>query len=325
MIVHVIDHGWGPEWPMKKIESDIINGYLSPLKSSTKKIVVVNSTWYSQYHHAKTLRWLRDNDWDALVLVALIDAAIPQPDWFDEFDRPVLTVGGYNSKHYLSFWAEVVYQHIEPYRDHDIDTAFMCLNRKPHWHRRKFYKEMQANGILEFGLVSMGNESAGPAEREITEQVADNMLAPNGQRLHHGIPNDITSLGDLSNWRRHFLNVVTETVYDINRNHFVSEKIFKPIVGCRPFLVYDTDGACDWLTRSGFQSYVNDFTDITDLDLKSPSNLAPFLKTLCQQDPKYWRQKYIDLLPKINYNLERFKMFVNQQRDQITQGIQCQI
>lgn len=325
MVIKIFDYGWGPEWAMKSLEAQIIKEYLAPLIDSNTKIVIINSTWYGQEQHAETLEWLRNNEWDSIVLVAMIDSAIPTADWFQEFGRPVYEVGHYNNEHYISFWAEVVSRHIEPFKEHDIDIAFMCLNRKPHWHRLKFYREMETQEILDLGLVSLGSDGSGAAIRELRETVQDNMLAPNGQKTHHGIPNDITSLGDLSNWRRHFLNVVTETVYNINQHHFVSEKIFKPILGCRPFLVYDADGASKWMKDRGFEPYVDDFRDISELDLKDPSNLAPFLKLLCQQPKSYWRQKYVDLLPKINYNLESFNRFINKQRQHISKGIPCQI
>lgn len=323
MIVQRFNYGWGPEWPIKQIEASMLDQYLAPLVQSDVRVAVIDSTWYGQDQHQQTMTWLRSNDWDCLVLVSMIDPAIPAPGWFVEFDRPVYAVGSYDSDYNICFWAEVVAQHIKPYRDHDIDTAFMCLNRKPHWHRKKLYYEIQQQGVLDQGLVSLGSDGHDPATRELVEPIRDNTLAPNGQKSHHGIPNDINSLGDLGNWKRHFVNVVTETVYDINSTQFVSEKIFKPIMGCRPFLVYDSDGATKWLNSRGFQPFTEDFRDISDLDLANPENIAPFLKILCQQSPTYWQQKYLDLLPKIEYNLQRFNEFIEQQRQFIKQGIAC--
>lgn len=325
MITKIIDHGWGPHWPIKQIEKEILDLYLEPLQQSSSRVVVINSTWYGDQQHQQTMAWLRNNSWDELVLVAMLDPAIHSPEWFQEFHRPVHSVGGYDNEHYIAFWAEIAHRFIMPDHDHDIGIPFMCLNRKPHWHRVKFYNQLQQAGIVDRGLVSFGGKDDEPAVKEIKESVKDNDLAPTGLKQYHGIPNDIASLGDPKNWYRHFLNVVTETVFDINKNNFVSEKIFKPIQGHRPFLVYATDGAVGWLSKHGFESYVDDFQDISDLDLKLPENLAPFLKILCDQTPEYWRQKYIDLLPKINYNQERFKGFVQQQQQKIQRGIQCPI
>jgi hypothetical protein len=328
MIVQRFDYGWGPEWPMKSLETEILRQYLQPLEQSEHRVVVINSTWYGQYQHAKTLRWLRHNEWDRLILVAMIDAPIPQADWFAEFDRPVDVVGSYPGDNGIVFWAQVIDQYYQRKNFNEanaIDTPFMCLNRKPHWHRKKLYQQLCEHDLVNKGLVTMGHEGTGPAERRITESVSDNNLAPNGSAVQHGIPNDITSLGDDTNWARCLLNIVTETVWDISKTNFVSEKIFKPIIGQRPFLVYDSDGAVTWLQQHGFRTYVEDFRDICDLDLAVPENITPFLSVLCQQNTQYLRSKFVDLWPKIQYNQQRLDGFIQEQKIKIQKGIACQI
>lgn len=325
MIIYRHDYGWGPEWPIKRLEQEIVDAYLLPLSTSRSRVVTINSTWYGQAQHDQTLQWLRSNQWDVLVLISMIDSAIPVAEWFAEFDRPVLEIGSYRNQHHISLWAEAVSEHIQPFAKHDITVPFMCLNRKPHWHRVKLYQSLLQHGLLEQGLVSMGGSTTESALRTVPESMPDNDLAPNGAVVHHGIVNDIMSLGDLGNWNSHFLNVVTETVFDVDAKYFVSEKIFKPILGSRPFLVYADTGAVQWLQEQGFAPYVDDFQDISDLDLRDPASIPPFLVQLCAQGSPYWQQKYLDLLPKILYNQDRFNRFVLAQRNKIHQGIQCPI
>jgi hypothetical protein len=325
MIVHCHDYGWGPEWPIKQIEQEITQQYLSPLIESSQRVVVINSTWYGQEQHQQTTAWLRDHSWDIAVLVCMIDAPIPAPDWFAEHDRPVVSIGAAPGPCHVSLWAEVAARYIQPFSEHEIDQPFMCLNRKPHWHRLRIYQQLCAANLLEHGTVSLGASHGSLAVRTIPEDVLTNDLAPNSSHQHHGIPNDIMSLGDLSNWRRHFLNIVTETVFDVDAKYFVSEKIFKPILGQRPFLVYAAGGAEQWLKQQGFLPYIDDFRDITDLDLREADNIVPFLRMVCAQGPAYWNKKYLDLLPKIQYNLHRFHEFVQEQRQKIQQGITCPI
>jgi hypothetical protein len=97
------------------------------------------------------------------------------------------------------------------------------------------------------------------------------------------------------------------------------------MLGMRPFLVYASDGAVAWLTERGFESYVDEFKDITDMDLSNSKNMAPFLSVLCQQGPQYWQSKYIALNDKIVYNKEHFIKYVEQQKFIVKKGIQCQI
>lgn len=129
------------------------------------------------------------------------------------------------------------------------------------------------------------------------------------------------SLGPLDIWNRCFLNVVTETVFDVDQEWFVSEKIYKPVIGLRPFLVYAPAGAESWLRHLGMQSYCDDFTDITDLDLRQPDHIPEFLDQLVRQGQDYWRRKYRLLMPKMLHNLSKFHEHVANLKHRVDQGI----
>lgn len=330
MIIKTFDQGWGPEHPLKQYEQQIVTDLLKNIVDSNQRTVMINSVWYTTEFHQQVLNWLRTNDWDQIVLVAMLDAAIPNPRDYAEFDRPVIGLGYYPGPGQLDFCALFVDYYLQSPSQNilldasSIDTAYMCLNRKPHWHRKQLYGRLVAADVVKHGLVSMGGE-AGHAESVLTQDRTHDDLAPNPGVEHYGIPNDIVSLGHLDNWRRHFVNIVTETFYDINRTGFVSEKIYKPIVGCRPFLVYDPDGGTQWLTQRGFEPYTQDFSDITDLDLSLPHNVPKFLVVLCQQTPAYWQKKFVDLREKILYNNTHFAEYVQQQKSLIEKGIPCPV
>jgi len=127
------------------------------------------------------------------------------------------------------------------------------------------------------------------------------------------VPNDIMSLGRTDIWCSHFLNVVTETWWDINRAHLAADKYYKPLAGLRPFLIYAEDMGVKWLTDRKFEIYHNDFTDITDLDLSDHNNLVPFLKTLSSQPQSYYQDKFKSLKDKLLYNKNRFEDYCNEQ------------
>jgi hypothetical protein len=330
MIVKIFDNGWGNHYPLKQYEQSVIDSMLAPVRDHSARTVVINSVWYTQDYHASVMAWLRQHEFDHIVLVAMLDAAIPYPDRYAEFERPVSTIGYYPGSGHIDFWALFVdrFMQVPSLSDimdaQSISTPFMCLNRKPHWHRRRLYERMQELDLINKGLVSMGSDHGTAVQRLDSDTIHDN-LAPNAGAEHYGVPNDIASLGHLGNWRCHFLNVVTETVYDINKTGFVSEKIYKPIVGCRPFLVYDHDGACAWLRNRGFEPYVDDFLDISDLDLSIAGNVAPFLRTLCNQPVCYFQKKFVDLRDKILYNNTQFQQHINQQKNILQQGLSCPI
>ena len=202
-----------------------------------------------------------------------------------------------------------------------IDIPFMCLNGKPHSHRRDIVAELLTLGLDKLGLVSFGGmhidlkESSDYIE---TITIPENHIRPQGINYD---PFDAMSLGDIDNWNRHFLNIVTETLWEVERFNWWSEKIFKPIIGHRPFLVYAPNGCTNMLVDHGFQHYCNDFTDISDLDLSQPNNIPTFLKQLSDQPTSYLTMKYDQLFEKIQFNRERFDSYVAEQWEVINQGL----
>jgi len=327
MIIKTFDNGWGPELELKKFEAEILKSYLRPIMDNTQRWIVINSTWYTQDYHQEVLAQLRNLEFDGIVLVAFIDAAIPMVEWYSEFDCPVLPVGYYLGQHQIDFWALMSHRYMDlaPYGNlqdsAEIDTAYMCLNRKPHGHRRQLYQQLKSLDLVDRGIVSMGGDDEYPVQKLLDIDQGGTNIAPNANAGHHGMPNDIASLGHPTNWRRHLVNVVTETTWDISQNQFVSEKIFKPLLGQRPFLVYDPDGASSWLSARGFELYHRDFLDISDQDPALPNNVAGFLQQLCWQDTLYFQSKFIALQEKIMYNHNNFHKYVAEQTKKISQGI----
>lgn len=321
MIIAEFNNGWGGDWPVKQFEQEIVSQVLS---TDHRRTVIINSTWYTNAYHQEVLQRLKNINFDHLVIVAMLDPAIPKLDWYQDFGCTVTGIGYYPESFNIDFWALVLdkfYQdsNIELLDSNNIDIAYMCLNRKPHWHRKKLYSKLEQNNLLNQGLVSMGGT------RYLEQDVGYQDLTPNSGPGEYGISNDIVSLGRLDNWNRCFFNLVTETSWDINHTGFVSEKIYKPIIGCRPFLVYDPDSGVNWLNSRGFQTYTQDFQDITDLTLTDPNNHVAFLKVLCEQPKSYWQKKFVDLKEKLLYNKSHFADYVKQQQLNIKQGISCQI
>lgn len=325
MIIKIFDNGWGPEFPAKQFEQQLLDQMLKQIHLDQSHTVLINSVWYTKEYHQQTLDWIKKHKVDHIILISMLDPPIPDATWYADLNCKVTQIGYYAGEFFIDYWALVMHKNWNPV-DQDllmnpgkIDLAFMCLNRKPHWHRKKLYNELDTFNLLDQGIVSMGQ-----VKKLLIDTGHDN-LAPNPGTDEYGIPNDLITLGHIDNWQRCFLNVVTETVYDVDQQYFVSEKIYKPIIGCRPFLVYAPNGAINWLKTQGFESYVDDFGDITDLDLKNPNNLSKFLQILCEQSASYWQHKFVALKDKIVYNKTHFDIHVQRQKQTIEKGIQCQI
>lgn len=324
MIIKIFDIGWGPEFQVKQFEQQILSDTLLRLENSQERVVVINSTWYTDdYHNDTVLPFLKNNNPDRIILISMLDPAIPKPNWFRDFSCPIDCIGYYPGVGSVDFWALFMDRYFETpsmsdlIRIDKINKHYMCLNRKPHPHRVQLCNDLETRSLINKGLVTLGSESGCPVyslESDIPEIYH---FSPQTGSQNFGMPGDITTLSTIENWSSHFLNIVTETEYEVDRKYFVSEKIYKPILGLRPFLVYAPGGASNWLVSRGFEIFCNDFTDISDLDLSEPNNIAPFLSILCQQPVQYLQHKIINLKHKIMHNRENFYQYVNQQKQKI--------
>ena len=316
MIVKEYDIGWGAHWPTKKLEQHIVRNILRDRFLDDSRSVIINSVWYSNDYHQQVIAELQEIKPSHIFVVALLDPPIVDLSWFRELNCSVTGIGYYPNSNFVDYFAIFTDQfhnnvdHALLLDANKIDTAFMCLNRKPHQHRLRLYQGLENLSLLNSGFVSMGGS---PPQRLLDNDCRGQAIAPNPGAEQYGIENDIASLGNIDRWQRHFVNIVTETVWDIEPSNFVSEKTFKPIVGLRPFLLYAPNGGIKCLESRGLESYVNDFADITDADLSQPHNIPVFLSELCCQPSSYWSMKFFSLKPKLLHNLEQFNRHVNQQ------------
>ena len=321
MIVAHFDQGW-EGLRAADLQHAIVDAYCKPWALDDSKTVLVNNTWYytnfdanggflgpSTAFEESINTYLLNNAVDHIVEYSLVDPAWNTPQY--AVDVPVVKIGYYNTPHWIDFHAILVSEnlHVDPAIAHNnITVPFMSLNGKPAPHRTELVTAIVKRSLHTQGLVSYSGEPHLKIEERDTRV--------------HGInadPFDAMSLGDIANWNSHFLNIVTETIWDVENFSFWSEKTFKPIIGRRPFLIYTPDGAVNMLRKHGFEPYVDSFTDITDLDLTVPANIPDFLVTLSDQPTSYLQHKYAELTPQLDYNAARFYAHVEEQRAKIAQ------
>lgn len=200
------------------------------------------------------------------------------------------------------FW--LVHGHLEFPRYQDADLlpqnmkVFLSYNYQPHEHRVKLIKHMQDRGLENFGYLSTYHKQLGVvAGHEV-------------------------GLGDLVYWQSHFLNIVNETTFRQHPELVVGEKIFKPILGLRPFIINGSPRFYDILESWG----IDIFDDLFPVDdMRQP---APSLNHLMDRNHAIIcdvidRLKYQDLgvlyetlCPRLEYNRERIKelMFLEYRR-----------
>jgi len=298
MITKIFNNGWGNHNP--------IHDYQEELIKDINVDVLIHSTWYTDDFHTEVLKWLDDNPVKTMAIVSFFDQHIATKERFAGRNISIQEIGYYDGPHFFDFWARFTKDHMAVPSDSElldyqlINKPFLSYNRKPHEHRLELWEQFVANGITNKGIVTMDDI------KQLDKDITPKEWAPPGGS---SIVNDIASLGRTDLWCSSFLNIVTETWFDINRAYFVSEKIYKPIVGLRPFFVYAEDLGLRWLHARGFKTFEEDFKDIYP-DTITKDNLVSFLKILSEQPTSYLHQKYVTFQNKILYNRDRFNQYV---------------
>jgi len=314
MLLKTFDFGWEsnngdlpiPVWNSENLRS-IASGY-----DISEPAILVNSTWYTDEVHAKVVSYIKENKVRNVIIASLCDAHIARREMYDELDVNVFEIGYFRGKGFYDFFALAFHKLHRPLPDQQlldyqlIHKPFMCLNRKHHEHRVRIVNELRSADLTSKGIVTLSG-----TDLCLDEDFSGHV--PVAPESGAEIPNDIVTLGRTDVWCSHFLNVVTESWWDINQAYLAADKYFKPLVGLRPFLIWCEDMGVEWLTDRKFELYHYDFGDITDLDLTNHENMIPFLKTLSEQPTGYLHQKYVALREKLLYNRNRFNEYVDEQ------------
>lgn len=246
------------------------------------------------------------------------------PDWenklcrqkeYDKFNHDnIIFVGNTDGEYYFSFWLDFVYSNLDTFELFDNSYAvsnmkhFMCLNRKPHRHRK--FLVIGLRGLMDYGYLSWGGDN--PILLNQDKCVSDKSWDDGS----YPIDNDVLSLGHQYNWQSHFLNVVTESVH--HTKTFVSEKTLKPIIGKRPFIILGDDKIYDKLHDWG----IDTFDDLFGTGYKDPNFenrigwIYNTVHRLCQIPKEELPVMLEHLRPRLdkNYNKLREQMILNRKK-----------
>ena len=122
------------------------------------------------------------------------------------------------------------------------------------------------------------------------------------------------TLGQLSIWQQHFLNVISETEFNQWHRRFVTEKTWKPIFGMRPFIIHGQTRIYAWLRDQGFRTF-NHYWPHVDVEISEDQHgtVMSVLHWLCDMSRTDLESMYRDMLPDLHYNRERFLEFSQEQ------------
>jgi len=279
-------------WQAHKLAIEIFQKFDKP------DTLVFSTTWATDKDKKIIDDWLSDSNHKAII-ISLFD-----PNGFHYQSPKAIHIDTSN----LVFWLLATDKYFLNYSKTDtvpkFEYNFLCYQRKPIDYRVTLYNLLKNKK----GIVTLGTQ-----EYSFNEQLPEH----NGYNDVGGelpIPNDIYSLGNIDIWNKCFLNVVSETIQNLNTGTpFVSEKVFKPIIGMRPFIVYGHTKTSDFLKNLGFET----FDEYFGFSPKSTYNesakeIARIIDNLDNVELLYQK-----LLPKITHNYENFRTIAKKEWEKL--------
>lgn len=231
--------------------------------------------------------------------------------------------------------------------EHEIQNAFLNLNhiiQGSRSYRISLLARFVQRDILDRGSVSFHADIN--KIREITGQDADVISSSSRDLITTYITpalhlpkklGDVTITGDLSArfghheyqlWQRSLLHVVNETVFYQPKLH-LTEKVFKPIVAQRPFIVVAAPGNLRYLRSYGFQTFDTwideSYDDIQDPDERLDA-IADQVAKFAAKSISELRLIHQDMRSVLTYNKQHFfgefrRIIVNELVDNFDQCV----
>ena len=201
------------------------------------------------------------------------------------------------------------------------NKVFICLNHlitNNRSYRLYLLSEIKQRQLLEFGHISAPNLTKDTVKKELADRysrlplsakkhILNNLIADAQPLVLDKVDYNKAS-ADLCEARFHqtaLWHVVTETVFYDESLH-LTEKIFKPIVSRRPFILVGAPGNLAYLKRYGFRTFDRWIDESYDEETNHEIRIrmiADQLEYLCTQDVT---QMYNEMQEVLEYNHQHF-------------------
>jgi hypothetical protein len=206
-----------------------------------------------------------------------------------------------------------------------FDKVFICYNHiisKLRSYRLHLVSNLIEQDLVQYGHVSLQLQDQVHSWREVITD-PESMLS-NRARLHinkilstvsnplvidtdqpHGSLSAEVNLDQLTSALWH---VVTETVYYPEKLH-LTEKIFKPIVARRPFILVGAPGNLAYLKSYGFKTFdrwIDESYDQEQDHYIRIEKITAELAKLCAMSPAMLEQMYQDMQSVLEHNFQHF-------------------
>lgn len=299
--------------------------------------LIINTTWFgSQFSNGQ---WENANsfeqDFDNLFLLSVID-----PLYLYEEDlnllvkkyniKNVYKIGMFEDSKYEWNFHALIGKDLMPFytkeqviMQENPEYIYMLYQRKPRDHRIELTEILRHRDLLKFGIVTLGGPEPGENWQghhkdwqvlKIEDYSESYIGAGFGNECYGGIPDDLVSVGRLDLWKNHFLNVISETVFNEWEPLLITEKMWKATIGLRPYVVHGNPKTYSWMRKNGFKTFNHYWKHIDAENLGAHDTVYRVIEFLQTQDLYHM---YIDMLPDLDYNKQRFYEFSREQENKM--------
>ena len=312
-------------------------------KFPNERNLLINTTWFGPQFKDTNDEWQKveklfeDNvKFDNLFLLSMIDPLYLMDNHISEMCvklgiKNTYRIGMFLNTQYEYNFHAIVGDHLMPKYDNDqvrlktYNKDFLCYQRKPRTWRVDFANLVRKHNLLDNGIMTLGAKtkddfdwSEGRTWEPMTLDESHELYKKDGQDdpTHYGgIPNDLVTIGNLDVWNQCFLYISSETVFNHWEPLFVNERIWKTMIGLRPYIIQGNPKTYKWLRKNGFRTF-NQYWPHVDLEhsleiLEDHISVLKFLNSISDEEKM---AMYQDMLPDLIYNKQRFYEFSKEQK-----------
>lgn len=331
-MIDILDGGLPEHWQITKEYNETIYYVTKQINNRfpRDKNLLISTQWEWMIPPNKSLNSPKfEPHYDNVFILSTLEP-VPKdriPEYESKGDN-IYYIGNTVGKGYFSFWS-IQTKNFKKYTDEEIKpesfrNKFLCYNRNPHEHRLKLSNEIIKRNLQTQGTLTLGDHfythnvsGKYPHALSNAPMVVDNgtdELIDLGEAeaiKEAKIPHDTYTLGNIDIWKNTFLVVVTETTTE--SNIFMSEKIFKPMIGKRPFIVLGDTGITNHLLSCGFKVF-NKYFDINFDRLPPYSSekyrlICDVIENVSNKSETELQDLYQTMLPDIEHNYENVSWF----------------
>jgi len=337
-----------PSWQYGPEEIEMVDNTSRQIEARfpNERNLLINTTWFGPQYKDVNDEWLKieklfasGEPYDNLFVLSLID-----PLYLMDRDLQLICdklaikktykIGMFlNTTYEYNFHAIVGDQLMPKYNDDDVilkkyNKDFLCYQRKPRVWRVDFADLVRKHNLLDNGIMTLGAKTEDDynwsEDRTWEPMVLDESHEPykndgqNDPTHYGGIPNDLVTVGSLDVWNQCFLYVSSETVFNPWEPLFANERIWKTMIGLRPYVIQGNPATYKWLQGHGFKTFNHYWPHINMEESKSVlDNIIQVLTFLDTKSADEKMSMYNDMLPDLLHNKNRFYEFSREQKQKM--------